>query len=162
MDPRWSAAAREAAVSGSLAALLSAAALAVAGRRETPSAAAPMNATSQWVWGRREAMRADQPDRRHTLTGYVVHHLAATFWAALHARALADWPRAREPGPALAAAASTALVAAVVDLQLTPERLTPGFQHRVSPPALAAVYAAFALGLAAGSLVVRRRRPGRR
>ena len=158
MDPRWSAAAREAAVSGSLAALLSGVVLTIAGRRETPSAAAPINATSQWVWGQREALDADTPDRRHTLTGYVVHHLAATFWAVLHARALGDRPTASEPGPALAAAATTAAVAAVVDLKFTPERFTPGFQHRVSAPALAAAYAAFAVGLAAGSLAMRRSR----
>ena len=158
MDPRWSAAAREAAVSGSLAALLSGVVLTIAGRRETPSAAAPINATSQWVWGQCEALDADAPDRRHTLTGYAVHHLAATFWAVLHARALGSRPIASEPGPALAAAATTAAVAAVVDLKFTPERFTPGFQHRVSAPALAAAYAAFAVGLVAGSLAMRRSR----
>lgn len=97
--------------------------------------------------GQREALRADRPDRRHTATGYLVHHLAASFWAVLHARALADRPMARRPAPALAAAATTAAGAAAVDLKFTPERFTPGFQHRVSAPALAAAYACFALGL---------------
>jgi hypothetical protein len=156
MDDRWKAALEEAAVSGSLASLCSAAALALAGRRETPSAAAPMNATSQWIWGQRESLQADQPDRRHTVTGYAVHHFAATFWATLHARALADREQAEQPLPALAAAAATAVVAAVVDFKLTPERFTPGFQHRVSTRALVAAYGCFALGLAAGSLAVRR------
>jgi len=156
MDDRWRAALREAAVSGSLASLLSAAWLAFAGQREMAWPAAPMNATSQWLLGQREALHADHSDRRHTLAGYVVHHLAASFWAVLHARALADRPAARRPGPALAAAAATAAVAAVVDLKMTPERLTPGFQHRVSAPALAGAYGCFALGLAAGSLLARR------
>jgi hypothetical protein len=158
MDPRWNAALREAAVSGSLAALFSAAVLAAAGRHESTHAAAPMNATSQWIWGQPEALRADRPDRRHTVTGYVVHHLAASFWAVLHARILGDRPMAQRPAPALAAALTTASVAAVVDLKMTPERFTPGFQHRVSKPALAAAYVAFAMGLAAGSLAVRRGR----
>jgi len=161
MDRRWAQALEEAAVSGTLASLLSAAVLAVAGRRQAPSAAAPLNATSQWVWGTEEAQRADEPDGRHTATGYAVHHLAATFWAVLHARALADRRVFERPLPALAAAAGTGALAALVDLRLTPERFTPGFQHRVSAPALAAAYASFALGLAAGSLLVRRRRARR-
>ena len=145
-------------MSGSLAAFCSAAVLAAAGRGGSASAAAPINATSQWFWGQREALRADGPDRRHTVTGYLVHHLAASFWAVLHARILEERPMAERPAPALAAALTTATVAAVVDLKMTPERFTPGFQHRVSKPALAAAYVAFALGLAAGSLAVRHAR----
>jgi hypothetical protein len=153
---RWSNTLSEAAVGGALASLLSAAVLAWAGRRETPSAAAPINAPSQWIWGKGEALDADGPDGRHTLTGYLIHHGAATFWAALHAAALSrsSWPA--RPLPGLAAAAATSAVAALVDLKLTPERLTPGFQHRVSGAALTATYAAFALGLAVGGLAVRR------
>jgi hypothetical protein len=41
-----------------------------------------------------------------------------------------------------------------VDFQLTPERLTPGFEHRLSHRSLAAVYGAFAVGLAVGALLV--------
>ena len=158
MDQKWNAALREAAVSGTLASVCSAGALALAGRRESNRPAAPINATSQWVWGQREALEADRPDRRHTVTGYLVHHLAASFWAVLHARALADRPIASRPAPALAAAATTAALAAVVDLKFTPERFTPGFQHRVSTPALVAAYACFALGLGLGSLAVRNAR----
>jgi hypothetical protein len=158
MDAPWTAAFREAAVSGTLASLFSAGALAWAGRAELRRPAAPMNATSQWLWGQREALQADAPSRRHTVTGYLVHHVAASFWAVLHARALADRPMASRPAPAMAAAAATAVMAAVVDLKLTPERFTPGFQHRVSRPALAAAYALFAVGLAAGSLAVRNAR----
>lgn len=156
-DP-WKRAAAEAAVSGSVASMLSAALLAVAGRRERRAAAAPMNATSQWLWGTREALQAERFNGRHTAAGYVVHHLASTFWAVLHARALADWPAASRPGPALCSAAATGAIAALVDLKLTPERFTPGFQHRVSSRSLAGAYAMFALGLALGSVAVRRAR----
>lgn len=155
---RWRGTLLEAVVAGTLASVLSAAALAIAGRRETPSAAAPINAVSQWLWGRREALAADHTDGRHTLNGYLIHHLASTFWAVLHAAALRNSRVPARPLPALAAAAATSAVAAFVDLRCTPERLTPGFQHRVSPRALAATYAAFAVGLALGCLVMRRRR----
>src|SRR4051812_18801490 len=126
MNP-WTSPLREAAVSGTLASLFSSAPLAPPGRRPTPSSPAPTNPPSQWLWGQREALHADRPDRRHTLAGYAVHHVAATFWAVLHARVLHERPEAARPLPALAAAAATSTVAAVVDLQFTPERFTPGF-----------------------------------
>jgi hypothetical protein len=154
----WTRTLQEAAVAGALASVLSAAVLAIAGRRETPNAAAPINAVSQWLWGRREALAADEPDRRHTLNGYLIHHLASTFWAVLHAAVLRHSDVPARPLPALAAAASTSAFAALVDLRCTPERLTPGFQHRVSPRALAATYGAFAIGLALGGLAMRRGR----
>ncbi len=157
---RWTRTLHEAAVAGALASVLSATALAIAGRRETPSAAAPINAVSQWLWGRREALAADEPDGRHTLNGYLIHHLASTFWAVLHAAALRHTGVPARPLPALAAAATTSAFAAFVDLKCTPERLTPGFQHRVSSRALAATYGAFAVGLALGCLAMRRGRGG--
>lgn len=152
---------REAAVSGALASALSTAVLVLAGRRESRSGAAPLNATSQWLWGPAEAHGCQRTDRRHTLSGYLIHHGACTFWAAMHSAALARTRVPERPLPALAAGAATAAMAALVDLKCTPERLTPGFQHRVSVPALVATYGAFALGLALGGLAVRRARPRR-
>lgn len=154
----WRGSWREAVLAGSLASVLSAAVLAIAGRRETPSAAAPINAVSQWLWGQDEALEADRPDRRHTLSGYVIHHLASVFWAVLHVGALRHSDLPARPLPALAAAGATSAVAAFVDLKCTPARLSPGFQYRVSPRALTATYGAFAIGLALGCLVVRRHR----
>ena len=156
----WTRTLQEAAVAGALASVLSAAVLAIAGRRETPGAAAPIKAVSQWLWGRHEALAADGVDGRHTASGYFIHHLASTFWALLHAAALRRTAVPGRPLPALGAAAATSAVAALVDLKCTPERLTPGFQHRVSPLALVATYGAFAVGLAAGGLAMRRRRGG--
>jgi hypothetical protein len=48
-------------------------------------------------------------------------------------------------------------VACFVDYQLTPTRLTPGFEHRLGKPELVNVYACFALGLAIGSLLMRKK-----
>ena len=157
---RWTRTLQEATVAGALASVLSALVLVVAGRRETAGAAAPINAVSQWLWGRHEALSADEPDGRHTVNGYLIHHFAATLWALLHAAALQRTAVPARPLPALAAAAVTGSVAAFVDLKCTPERLTPGFQHRVSPAALTATYGAFAIGLALGCLVIRRGRGG--
>jgi hypothetical protein len=159
MNP-WNAALREGAVSGNLAGLLSAAALALAGRREVADPNAPANATSHWLWGD-EALSRRGPDLRHTATGFIIHQLASCFWATLHARAIAGRPASIRPGPALVAAGATAVAAALVDLKIAPHRLSPGFEHRLSGPALVAVYGCFALGLAMGSLAVGRARGSR-
>jgi hypothetical protein len=147
----WKQALKEGALAGSVASLSSAAALAVAGRIENGDAAAPVNAVSHWFWDR-PALRKNGTNLRHTLTGYLVHHAASVFWATLHARAWGCRPRAKRAGPALAGAAAASAVACFVDYQLTPKRLTPGFEHRLSAGALLAVYACFAVGLALGSM----------
>lgn len=147
----WKQALREGIISGSIASLSSTAALALAGRRERGDMAAPINAVSHWFWDRR-ALRADGPSLRHTLTGFLIHHGASIFWGTLHARAWGSRPQAKEPAPALAGAAAAAAIACFVDYRLTPRRLTPGFEHRLSSRAMLAVYVCFALGLAAGSM----------
>lgn len=61
------------------------------------------------------------------------------------------------PGATVAAAAATSAVACFTDYRLTPRRLQPGFEQRLSTASLTAVYAAFAFGLAAGALAAHRR-----
>ena len=161
MNP-WTRALREGLVTGSIASIASAIALALAGRRENHHPAAPVNAVSHWVWDR-EALCADKPTVRHTVTGYLVHHGASVFWGALHARAWGMHPANRKPVPALAGAAVASALACFVDYNLTPRRLTPGFEHRLSRRSMAFVYASFALGLAAGTVLLRRQAaPGAR
>lgn len=58
-------------------------------------------------------------------------------------RALGDVPMI----PVLATAAVVAAGACLVDLRCTPQRLTPGFERRLTPPSLFLVYTAFGLGL---------------
>lgn len=129
-------------VSGVLAGTAAAIAASLAGRWQSRSYAAPLNATSHIVWGD-EAGRRDAVSAKYTGTGALLHYGAALFWAAFH-EAL--------PGPAPLRAAATAVTAYVVDYHVVPRRLTPGFEMRVSSGALAAVYGALALGLWAGSL----------
>ncbi|GAB3763958.1 hypothetical protein GCM10028796_18140 [Ramlibacter monticola] len=146
---------REGLVSGSLASAFSAGYLAWAGyRRNQP--AAPVNAVSHWFFGDR-ALRQDEASLKYTLTGYVTHHVAAIFWAVLHAKAWGAREEAKSPVPALAGAVTAATVACVVDYQLTPKRLTPGFEHRLGRPEMANVYAFFALGLTVGTLLMKKR-----
>lgn len=128
-------------ISGTAASLASMAALAAGGRRELGDGYAPINAPSQWVWGRSAPYR-NGFSLRHTVVGYAIHHLASIFWALLFVRIA----RRRNP---LVAAASTAALSGIVDFKLTPERFKPGFQKRLSRPTLVLAYTAFALGLAA-------------
>lgn len=153
----WMRALREGWFTGSVASVASTAVLAALGRREIGHAAAPVNAVSHWVWDR-ESLRADGATARHTLTGYLVHHGASVFWATLYARAWGWRDEAKRPLPALAGAAVASAVACCVDFKATPERLTPGFEHRLSLRSLALVYASFALGLAAANVALGARR----
>ncbi len=151
---KWKLVVAQSVLAGSLASIFSTAALAFAGRREAGGAAAPVNAISHWLWGDK-ALRRNKPDLAHTAVGYLTHHAAAIFWAALYAGALRDSPASRTAAGVIAGAAGASATACFVDYRLTPKRLTPGFKHRLSSPAMLGVYAAMALGLAAGALVTR-------
>lgn len=125
---------------------LSTAALLWRGRRDDRSAAAPLNAISHWFWPR-TALRRDGVSLRHTGTGVLVHFASSLLWGAVYAALRRGRRQPTALNAALDAAAVTAM-AATVDLKLVPERLTPGFEHRLSPRSLVLVYATFALGLA--------------
>lgn len=135
-------------ISGSLASLLSMAALAHRGRRDVGSALAPINAPSHWFWGD-EALRRNGASVRYTLLGSATHHASSLFWAVFY-EVLRARRRRRTAANAAADAAVVTALAAVVDLKLVPERLTPGFERRLSRRSLAWVYVAFGAGLAIG------------
>ena len=134
-------------LAGAAASALSSVALVVCGHLDGRSAAAPTNATAQWLWGRRALLKT-AVSARYTVVGYLVHHAMSTLWAVIHCRM---HPRRATPRPlvrTLTEAAGTAALAYVVDYTVTPQRLRPGFEHHLSGRSMLAVYAAFALGLA--------------
>jgi hypothetical protein len=151
----WKQALSEGAVSGTFASLFSATWLAWAGYRRG-QAAAPFNAVSHWFFGNRSFVQ-DEPSWAYTATGYVTHHLASIFWGVLHAKAWGARPEAKKVLPAAAGAVAAAGVACFVDYQMTPKRFTPGFEHRLARPDMGVVYACFALGLLAGTLLMKKR-----
>jgi hypothetical protein len=144
---------QDALVGGALGSVLSTVALMAAGKRETGSLYAPTNASSQWIWGD-DALQQDGPSLRYTLTGYLIHHASAAMWAAIHSRLWGQRPDARSPMRAATGAVAAAAAACFVDYRLTPRRLTPGFEHRLSRQSMALVYAMFAAGLALGSIAM--------
>ena len=153
----WKQSLREGAVSGLAGGLLSTLALAGLGPRQAGSVPAPINAVSHWLWGD-EALRQDRATWRHTLTGFITQQVAAVMWATLYARCYGHREEAKSLPNALAGGIATSAVAYVVDYTITPKRLTPGYEHRLDGKGMLGVYAALALGFAAGAMALRGRR----
>lgn len=152
----WREATQDALITGGAAGAASLAMLAARGAADNHSAAAPINAASHMVWGD-EALQADRPTARHTLTGAALHAASAVFWAALQGKLLGA-PSNRGLAANARNAALTTGLAALVDFKLVPQRFTPGFEHRLSTRSLVLVYGALAVGLAVGSELAGRRR----
>ena len=138
-------------VTGSVASVISTAALLALSHRETGRAVAALNGPSQWLWGRQAAYRR-RARARYTAVGYVIHHLSSLLWASVY-----NHPRARRtlPQPTLRAAA-VATLAAAVDYKVVPQRLTPGFEAQLPRGAVALVYGVFAAGLVLGDQLLHR------
>jgi hypothetical protein len=152
---------------GSMASLLSMLVLAWHGRQRHGSRASLINSPSHVVHGDR-ALRANAFSLRFTLLGGVIHHISAMFWAMVYEGFLNAWRKRREVSPAaaaesppstaeaLAAASVLTSIAWLVDTRLVPSRLTPGFERRSSSTGMLMIYGAFAVGLTAGALMIRR------
>jgi hypothetical protein len=142
---------RDALACGGAASLASTVALLAYGARECDDPAVPLNGPSQWIWGRHAPYRSGF-SWRYTFVGFLVHHFASTFWGAIYHAARGAHPNsARDARAAIGVSA----LACLVDYRLTPERLTPGFQNRLSRGALLGIYTAFAAGLAIGARAAR-------
>jgi hypothetical protein len=151
----WNSAFRRGLVGGATSSLLSTAALALLGRRETGSAYASTNAVSHWIYGD-EALREFAPSVRHTVPGYLIHHGSAMFWSVLFERLCGRLLDRKEPALTLGVATAASAVACFADYELTPRRFQPGFEVHLSRPSLAVVYGAFGIGLALGAMACRR------
>lgn len=157
MDVTPQAVLRRSVISGSIAGLGVMATAATAGMRETGSWAAPFNGTSHILWGDQQAAAVGHPTARHTLTGVVLTHASAVFWAVLYEQFFGS---KRSNGthdiplwkPLLGGAAIASL-AYVTDYHLMPKRLTPGYELHVSGKSLAAIFGVLALGLAARDIM---------
>jgi len=142
-----------AAATGTIAHAAATAALAALARGEGRGLLQPVNATSHFVHGP-EAGQVRDADLAHTAVGVATNHAAAIFWALPMTLWLARRHR-RSPAEVATDAAVTAGVAAAVDYGLVPRRLTPGWEHAVSPRSVAATFGVLGLGLAAGAWITR-------
>jgi hypothetical protein len=153
---RWLTAARRALVSGTLASVFSTGVLAWLGQRHLGRPFAPTNATSHWLWGDLESFSSLRPSFRHTAIGYGTHHASALMWALFYERWLAQ-DRSPNASTIITRAALMTAIAAFVDYQLTPKRLTPGFEAHLNGTSMVGVFAAIGVGLATGAILNRRR-----
>jgi hypothetical protein len=140
-------------VRGTGAAVVSSVALAACSRRETGSALAGMNAVSHWLWGDADARR-NGFSWKYTVIGALTQEAAAVFWAFCFEYLFASRHRPATASSVVGEAAAISALACAVDYTITPKRFTPGYELRLSKSSLAAVYAAFAAGLALGSLLL--------
>ena len=147
---------KDAVVSGSFAAVLSAAALSFCSQQEEGSAAGGLNGPSQWLWGEDEAYTREAT-LKHTAVGYAIHHSTSIFWATfyehLFGRGRKRLEREVSNARVIAEAAAMAAAAYVVDYKLTPRRFRPGFEKHISGASMFAVYVAFGTGLALATLL---------
>ena len=139
---------------GTLAGLATTATLALLGRRQTGSAAAPINATSHVLWGD-EAGTADAVDAKHTVPGVLINGGAGIFWALVR-ELLSDRLPRQNRTTAVATGAAVAGLAYLVDYHLIPRRLTPGWELRLHRRSVALGFVALGAALAIATLVQRR------
>lgn len=152
----WPAAARSATRSGAIAAGATALCAALGGKRDSGNAIAPINATSHIVWGE-SAGAVGNVDVRHTVPGTVLHAGACVFWATFYEKLFGRAADRGDVATALLGGAAVAAAAYVTDYHVVPKRLTPGWEARLSPRSLAAVYTVLALSLPLRGLLRRRR-----
>ena len=156
MMKTWTQAIQAALISGAVASAASTLVLSLRGKRENGTPYGANNAISHWVWGD-EAARHDDFSLRHTVVGYTIHHASSTFWATFYEKYFSR-RQTQQVGPALLGGLTVAAAACFVDYRLTPHRLQPGYEMRLSKRSLLLVYTAFGLGLAACDMVAIRRR----
>jgi hypothetical protein len=118
------------------------------GQQRDATAWAPMNAVSHIAFGDEAALHTE-PSLQYTGTGAALNTAAMFAWAAVYAGAMQLMPRKTLPAAAVAGAA-VAAAAYVTDYYVVPQRLTPGFEKRLSGRSLFCIYSTLAVGLAAG------------
>lgn len=151
----WAQNSRHSLIPGTLAALAVFAAITLAGRRDSGSAIAPINATSHVIWGDRAAA-VERPTLRHTLPGVLINLGSSMWWALVFRKLFGRAVDHRGAGAAMAGGVATAGLAYCVDYHLMPKRLTPGWEKRISNRSLLISMVAMGVGLGLGAIIARR------
>lgn len=136
-------------LSSGLASAGSALALSMAAQREGKLPWQPVNATSHWLHGDRDAPVRDI-DAEHTLVGLVTHVLSSAFWAVPFSLWATGRPD-RTPAELVAGGLATAGFASGFDYGVMPRRVSPGWELALSREGVGAGFLGLALGLALGA-----------
>jgi hypothetical protein len=137
---------------GALATATTTAAAALSGQVELGQPLGPINAVSHILWGDRAARRST-PSAKYTATGLLLNAAAVTSWAVAQELLFCRQERRKSASRFLAEGAATAGIAYVTDYYLVPDRLTPGFEKRLSNKSLAGIYAVLAVSLGVGAFL---------
>jgi hypothetical protein len=132
-----------------LATLGTTAAAALAGELENHAPLGPINAVSHILFGD-EAAAHDELSAKHTLTSALLNTAAIGSWAVVGELIFGGERRPTTLPAALDAGAAVAGISYITDYHLVPDRLTPGFEKRLSNKSLLAIYGALAIGLGIG------------
>jgi hypothetical protein len=142
---------RRSAISGSMAALTSGATAACMSSANGNSVFATLNAVTHCLWPR-TAYKQQALSARYTLTGAAIHLGSGIFWGVFFEMFRGS---RRNLTPVVTSAATTAVMAYMVDYHVVPERVTPGFEAHVPRRSFPVIYAALGLGLALATLIDR-------
>ncbi len=124
---------------------------ALAGEAENHAPLGPINAISHILFGD-EAATHNEFSAKHTLSGVLLNTAAIGSWAVVGELLFGGKHRPTTIPSALAAGAAVSAIAYVTDYHLVPDRLTPGFEKRLSNKSLLAIYGTLAVGLGMGLL----------
>lgn len=129
--------------------LASAVVMALASRSRGDRAPTAVNGPSHWLFGE-PAVHDQRLNVRHTVVGLLVHQASSLLWSSFFAAGrLSLSARGHNSWRCIATEAATlGAMAALVDLVVVPQRLSPGFERRLAAKQLTAVYGSFAAGLA--------------
>lgn len=151
----WTEALRDGFITGAIVGAATTAAVAVAGRRDSGSSIAPINATSHIVHGSKAATVTDV-DVAHTALGFLLNMGAAVMWSTLYEKAFGAEADRGDLARAWFGGKTVAGLAYLTDYHAVPKRLTPGWEERISERSLMAVYGALALSLPIRGLLLSR------
>jgi hypothetical protein len=90
---------------------------------------------------------------KHTGLGVVLNAGAMLMWSLIQDLFFGKWAKKGNVARDVVAGSATAALAYITDYKVVPQRLTPGFEMRLSNRALGAVYIALAASLAAGLIL---------
>lgn len=142
---------RRSLVSGTVAGIVTSLLSGLAARQAGIPAAAPTNAVSHVLWGRKAAAR-DRPSAKYTLSGFIINHLASIVWAAVYEKFFGTRARRGDVAMAVAGGVLVSAAAYMVDYYVVPKRFTPGYEKRLAGPALFLIYGGLAFSLVSRGL----------
>jgi hypothetical protein len=136
-------------ISGTLGGVLSHVAASLCSHKENRRSELPMHAVSHIAWD--DAPESHKGRHLHNaVIGSALHHGACIFWATFF-EALFGKEAERSTAAALAGGATIATAAYITDYHIVSDRFKPGFEAHLSKKSMFVVYAALAVGLAAGA-----------